>query len=117
MPTKERAATKSRRSAFQGPPRQEIACKDPEALLAAELSLWAGTLREQCPGAHAHALHQMGAWSGCRHDQHQLGSVKLARTNKAKAGHQRLSPRCHICQNDYILHRNSHSVGPSQMVS
>ncbi len=52
--------------------RREMALKDPEAQLAAELVLRYHTLHERFPGAPTLAQSQKQAQSGCRLRPHQL---------------------------------------------
>jgi hypothetical protein len=65
--------------------RQLIPRGIPEAGVAAELSLWACTLRELYPGAHAQALRQKGAHIERRPRPRQMDDAALANTNRAKA--------------------------------
>jgi hypothetical protein len=52
--------------------RREMALKDPEARLVAELVLWYRTLHKQFPGTPTLAQSRKRAQSGCRLRPHQL---------------------------------------------
>jgi len=65
--------------------------------LAAESSLQARTLQEQCPGTCARELHQKGAQPDCRSCRYQLDGVELACASYAKAARQGQVPIPYAC--------------------
>ena len=74
-----------------------IAQEDPEVPLAAEPSLQARTLQEQCPGTCARELHQKGAQPDYRSCRYQLDGVELACASYAKAARQGQVPIPYAC--------------------
>ncbi len=97
--------------------KQEMALKDPEARLAAELVLRCRRLQEQFSGTPALAMSRKRAQSGCRLWPHQLlDGSQLALTKQKQQANQRPDARYVSCKTT-VLRRNIRSIGSFSKVS